>query len=180
MRLISRQISLRTFFFAVTVIALLLAWWASASERQRRAAYAIDELGGRLIYSKPPTLVPNFAIVALGQDYFCSIVAVTLYPTPEIIADDQLLTLKALPGLKSLAIWPGCKGLAVAPKDPPGGLSDSGVDFLLSHLPNLRSLSLLSAQISRESERKLIDRSSIKTLQYETHSAFGSRSGGRQ
>ncbi len=179
MRLIPRQFSIRTLILGSVVVAILLSWWVSASERRRNVAQSIAKLNGRVSYSTVPTFVPKFAIDTLGHDYFCTIHGITLYPTLESNADEQILTLKALSEIKSLAIWPGCKGLAVAPKDPPGGLSDRGVDFLLSHLPNLQSLSLLSAQISGESERKLMTCSSINFLQYETHSEYGGRSGGR-
>lgn len=178
MRLIPRQFSIRTLLLGSVAVALLLSWWVSASERRRKVAHAITELNGRVTYSTVPKIVPKFAIDTLGHDYFCTIEGITLYPTLESNADEQLLTLKALPELEWLAIWPGCKGLAVAPKDPPGGLTDRGVDFLLSHLTNLQHLSLLSAQISEKSEGKL-NHSSLKSLQYETQSAFGGRQGGR-
>lgn len=175
-----RQVSLRAFGILCTAIALGLAYWGASARKQQQVAIAITKLGGRVTYHEPSGLVPRFAITALGYDYFCAIDGITLYPTAESPADMQVAELANYPELKNLAIWPGAKGLANAPKDPPGGLSDQGVHLLLANNPNLKHLSLLAARISEEAEQKLLQATTIESLQFETHTAFGGRSGGRR
>lgn len=174
-----RQLSLRAFAILCVALALGLAYWGTSIRRQQQVAITITELGGRVTYDEPSGFVPRFAITALGHDYFCAIGGITLYPTAESPADEQIAALASYPQLENLAIWPSAKGLATAPKNPPGGLSDHGVDFLLANNPNLKHLSLLSARISEEAERKLLEATTIESLQFETHTAFGGRVGYR-
>jgi len=175
-----KQFSLRTLLLLSVLAAVSLALWVADAKKQRAATKAVNDLGGRVTYKKPPHLVPPFVVNAIGHDYFCSVDVITLYPTATSDADQQIMVLKDLPELRKLAIWPGSKRLATAPIDPPGGLTDRGVDFLLTNLPNLEHLSLLSARITQDAEQDLLERTTIESLQYQTHSAFGRRSGGRQ
>jgi len=174
------QLSLRTLLIFCVAIALCLAWWGASVRRQQRITIAVTDLGGRVTYHKSPALIPQFVIAALGHDYFCEIDVITLYPTADLPADEQITVLRDYPELKNLAIWPGAVGLATSPKDPPGGLSDLGVDLLLENNPQLRHLSLLAARITGEAEQKLLQTTTIQSLQYQTHTEFGGRYGGRQ
>lgn len=175
-----RQLSLRTFAVLCVASALCLAYWGASAKRQQQLANAITELGGRVTYQKPSGYIPRFMISALGHDYFCAIDGVTLYPTAESPADEQIAVLGDFPELQNLAIWPGAKGFGTALTDPPGGLTDEGVALLLTNNPNLRHLSLLAARITNDAEQKLLQATSIESLQYQTHTAYGARSGGRQ
>ena len=176
----SRQLSLRGFGILGVAIALCLAYWCASARRQQEIANAITGLGGRVTYREPFGLIPRFIVTALGNDYFCAIDGITLYPTAESPADEQMTVLTDLPKLASLAIWPGASGLATGPTNPPGGLSDQGVDLLLKNHPDLRHLSLLAARITKDAELKLMQATNIESLQYQTHIAFGGRYGGRQ
>ena len=175
-----RQFSLRTFSILCVASALCLAYWVTSARNQQQVANAITEFGGHVTYHKPSGVIPQFLISALGHDYFCAIDVVTLYPTAESPADEQIAVLENYPELENLAIWPGAKGLTTSPTDPAGGLSDTGVDLLLTNNPRLRHLSLLAARITNEAEQKLLHAPSIESLQYQTHPAYGARSGGRQ
>jgi len=176
---ISRQFSLRTFLVACFVSALMLAYWASRSRTQQSAVVAVIKLGGDVFYNKPPIPIPSFVVKSIGHDYFCTICLVTLYPTADQESDDQVLVLKDLTNLKQLAIWPGGKGITTAPKDPPGGLSNKGLHFLLRNLPNLQHVSLTSAKITKEAEEELLAKSTITSIQYERHTSYGGGCGGR-
>ena len=177
---LGRQFSLRTFLVACFVSALMLAYWASRSRTQQSAVLAIIKLGGNVFYNKPPFPIPSFVVKSIGIDYFCTIWLVQLYPTADQVADDQVMVLKDLSNLTNLSIWPGTKGLTTAPDDLSGGLTDKGIHFLLSNLPKLQHVSLLSAKITKLGEEELCAKSTITSIQYVTHTAYGGHSGGRR
>lgn len=178
---IPKQFSLRTFAVFVLLLSIALAYWVSRSRDQQSAANAIRSIGGRVTYDSPPRYIPQFLVGALGDDYFCRVKLITLYPTAASDADSQILLLKNLPTLQHVAIWPGLKGRSTFDfaEDNPGGITDHGVDFLLANLPNLARLSLLYTRTSPAGESKLLATERIKTLHFETHSAVGRRNGGR-
>ena len=56
---------------------------------------------------------------------------VTLYPTAESTADEQVKMLAGLPYLRNLAIWPGGnRGSAIIDEAAPGGLSNDGLRWI--------------------------------------------------
>lgn len=173
------KFSLRLLLVVCTLIAVAIAYWDARAKRQQAVTTAVGAVEGRVTYEDPSLPVPSFLVDLLGPDYFCQVKVITLYPTADSTADQQIMLLKDLPDLKRLAIWPGSKGLTMAPTDPPGGLSDAGVDYLLTHFPQLEHLSLLSTQLSETGEKQLMGKTSITSLQYDNHSDFGKRSGGR-
>jgi hypothetical protein len=178
---IPKQFSLRTFAVFVLLLSIALAYWVSRTRDQRSAAQAIRAIGGRVTYDSPPRYIPQFLLVSLGDDYFCRVNGITLYPTAESDADSQIRLLKDLPALQRVAIWPGIKGRTnnIMNEEFPGGVTDQGVDFLTANLPNLRHLSLLFTRTSPAGEERLLATKRIASLQFETHSDVGKRSGGR-
>lgn len=171
---VPKQFSLRTFGILVVALSMVLAYWIASVRRQQAATTAIRAFEGRVRYA-PPAFVPQFAVNALGEDYFCEVAGVTLYPTAESDADTQIVALKGLPNLKSLAIWPGAKGLGFIPRGEAGGITDNGVDELLKMLPKLERLLLSSARTTRKTEKRLVDNKAFTRLVYQTTFAFGGR-----
>lgn len=172
---IPKQFSLRTFGVLVLLLSAVLAFWIAGVRRQQAATSAIRDYEGRVRYAPPPAWVPQFLVKALGEDYFCEVAGVTLYPTAESNTDTQIVALKGLPNLKSLAIWPGAKGLGFIPGSVPGGITDEGVDELLKMLPKLERLLLTSACTTRATEKRLVDNKAFTRLVYETTVEFGNR-----
>ena len=179
---IPKQFSLRTFAVFVLLLSCALAVWVSRSRDQRSVAQAIREVGGRVLYDPSPRFIPNTVVSVLGEDYFCRVKGITLFPTAESDADSQILLLKNLPTLQRLAIWPGAKGRSsfTSEEEFPGGLTDQGVDFLVAKLPKLRYLSLLFSRTTAAGESKLLETERIAELVFTTHSEVGKRSGGRE
>jgi hypothetical protein len=170
-----KQFSLRAFGTFVLLLCIMLAYWISGVRRQQAATGTIRALEGRVRYAPPPTWIPEVFVKTLGEDYFCEVAGVTLYPTSESDADTQIVALKGLPNLKSLAIWPGVKGLGSIPGSVSGGITDEGVDDLLKMLPKLERLLITSARTSRATEKRLVDNKAFTRLYYDTTVEFGNR-----
>lgn len=167
-----KQFSLRAFGALVFLLCVVLAFWISGVRRQQAATNAIRALEGRVRYA-PPSWIPEVFVKTLGEDYFCEVAGVTLYPTAESVADTQIIALKGLPNLKSLAIWPGAKGTGLVGRGEPGGITDKGVEDLLEMLPHLERLLVSSARTSRSTQRKLEDNPAFTRLFYQTTFAYG-------
>lgn len=168
-----KQFSLRTFAIAVLAIGSLLGVWIAGVRKQQAATLAIRGYDGRVRYEPPPKFIPHFAVNLLGEDYFCEVAGVTLYPTTESDADAQIAALKALPNLKSLAIWPGARFRGTIPFNAPGGITDSGVESLLKSLPKLHRLLVSSARISPQTQKKLMESSAFDRLVIQSTLEFG-------
>lgn len=175
----TRKFSLRLLFGLCALVAAIVGYWDAQAKRQMRVTQAVVQLEGRITYEESGWPVPRFLIDALGPDYFCHIKSITLYPTEDSPADQQVRVLEKLPHVRRLAIWPGAKGRMTALSDAPGGLSDEGLAYLLKHFPQLEHLSLLSTRFTAEGAQRLDDQHSIVSLQYDNHSDFGKRYGGR-
>lgn len=171
---IPKQFSLRAFGAFVFLLCVVLAFWISGVRRQQASTNAIRALEGRVRYAPAPSWIPEVFVKNLGEDYFCEVAGVTLYPTAESDADTQIASLKGLPNLKSLAIWPGTKGLNFIPGGAPGGITDKGVDDLLRKLPKLERLLISSARTSKATQRKLEGNKAFTRLAYQTTFAYGS------
>lgn len=133
------QFSLRTMLVLVLVVSVPLGWFAREVQRvrvQRKAATAIQELGGSVRYSPVSSAGVRAAVVSLGKlfgaDMSRVVTGVVLNGTQ--ISDAGLAHLQGLPQLRTLFL-------------DNTQVSDAGLAHLRG-LPQLKGLRLASTKIS--------------------------------
>jgi hypothetical protein len=169
------QVSLRVAFVLITALCIFLAVKAKQIRDQKHAVAAILAAGGRIHYDDqldPTTCRPVRATWMrrwlnqhVGSDYVGKVSAVTLYPTRDAPADEQVKMLVGIPYLRNLAIWPGGLGQLTADSSAPGGLTDEGMRYLAEHLPHLRHLSLTASTVTSGGLEHLEELDGLESLQ---------------
>ena len=169
------RVSLRTALVVVTLLCVLLAVKAKQIRDQKQAVDAIRAAGGRIYFDDqldPDSCAPVNATWArrwlnkyVGSDYVAKVSLVTLYPTKDSTADEQVEMLAGIPYLRNLAIWPGARGKSTADSNAPGGLTDDGLRYIAANLPNLRHLSLTASTATTEGLEYLVKLDRFESLQ---------------
>jgi hypothetical protein len=161
-----KNFSIRTLLLLITSLCVALAIWTYRAKKQRRFVAALLNAGARVTYDyeidadRRPLRKPlklSWLARRFGDDYFYEVVGVTLYPEPPQEADDLVKLLDDAQSVKFVAIWPGGKGRSILPPMANGGLTDEGLDHLLSQHPKLAHLSLTSARLSPAKVARLKD-----------------------
>jgi hypothetical protein len=122
----------------VAVLAVPLGLWVASAQRQRRAVEALRRMGGQVVYSNDPrhspndpkARVPEWLVRSLGDDFFFSVVRVTL---GKDVGDEHLGPLLELGTVTHLELWYS-------------RVTDAGL-ARLSALPRLNSLVLKGGSI---------------------------------
>jgi len=170
------RVSLRTALVIVTVLCIILAVKAKQIRDQKQAVDAILATGGRIYYDDeldPETCAPASATwtrrwlnKSLGREYVAKVSLVTLYPTHVACADEQVEMLAGIPYLRNLAIWPGGIGSrSTLDTSAPGGLTDDGLRYIATHLPNLRHLSVTASTATTNGLEHLEKLDQLESLQ---------------
>ena len=170
------RVSLRTALVIVTVLCILLALKAKQIRDQKQAVDAILAAGGRIYYDDeldPETCAPASAAwtrrwlnKSLGREYVAKASLVTLYPTQVACADEQVKMLAGIPYLRNVAIWPGGIGnRSTLDTSAPGGLTDDGLCYIATHLPNLRHLSVTASTATTKGLAHLEKLEQLESLQ---------------
>ncbi len=172
------QFRLRTALVIVTVLCIFLAWKAKQIRDQKQAVDAIRAAGGRVYFDDeldPNTCAPvqatwtrRWLIRRFGSEYVSTVSLVTLYPTKEATADEQVEMLAGIPDLRNLAIWPGGLGKSTLDDSAPGGLGDDGLRYIAAHLPNLRHISLTASTATIQGLESLEKLGGLESLQVGT------------
>jgi len=172
------RVSMRTALVLVTAFCIFLAVKARQIREQKQAVDAIRAVGGRIHFDDqldPETCSPvtstwtrRWLNEHVGQDYVAKASLVTLYPTKDATADEQVKLLAGIPYLRNLAIWPGGLGKSTLDSSDPGGLSDEGMRYLAEHLPNLRHLSLSGSTATIQGLKCLEKLEGLESLQVGT------------
>jgi hypothetical protein len=159
------RVSLRSALVIVTFLCICLAWKSKQIRDQKNSVDAILAAGGVVYYDDeydanlrtPANTSRAYRWLSknLGQVYVAKVCGVTLYPTREFGADEQVKMLDGVPYLRSLAIWPGGRGKTTADVSAPSGLSDNGLRYIADNLPNLRHLSILASTATADGLRQL-------------------------
>ena len=172
------QVRLRTALVIVTVLCIFLAWKAKQIRDQKQAVDAIRAAGGRVYFDDeldPETCAPVKATWTrrwlnrrFGSEYVAKVSLVTLYPTQQATADEQVKMLTGIPYLRNLAIWPGGQGKQTLDSSAPAGLSNDGLRYMAANLPKLRHLSLTASTATIHGLESLEQLGGLESLQVGT------------
>jgi hypothetical protein len=174
--MLPKSFSIRTLLLLTTLLCAVLATWTYRAKKQLRFVAALLSAGARVTYDyqidadrrpvrKPPRL--SWLASRFGDDYFYEVVGVHLYPEPPQEADDLVKLLDDAQSVEFVAIWPGGgKGRSFLPRMADGGLTDNGLEHLLSRHPGLVHLSLHNARLSPTNVARLKDH---PTLEAQVH-----------
>ena len=148
--------SLRTFLVCVAMTATMVAVWLNRASRQKAA---VEKLlaSGAWVYFDDAAVPMKIDDSGMFLHLFSSVKLITLRPTVEDCADDQLEIVADLPSLKQLTIWPGQTGTTLDLRAP-GGLTDLGVRTITDRLTHLEHLGVTAADCSDESLTELKNR----------------------
>lgn len=148
--------SLRTFLVCVAMTATIVAVWLNRASRQKAAVEKLIASGAWVYFDD--TAVPmELDGSRLLLHLFSSVKLITLRPTVEDCADDQLEIVADLPSLKQLTIWPGQTGTTLDLRAL-GGLTDRGVRTITDRLTHLEHLGVTAADCSDKSLGELKSR----------------------
>lgn len=188
------QFSLRTFFVAITLLALALGWFFTGPEKQRRIIAELRERGAYVLFEMDDPLAPPYD-GWIPEAYFKEVEVVDLPATganacvglarqfPRIrtlslansdISDDGLAGIEDLGALDSLSLHVtnvGARGLAHVAKLPRlqrlllGYTKVTDADLLpLADCPTLEQLCLMHTQLGDEAMDSLAQISTLRTL----------------
>ena len=151
------KFKLRTLLLATFVVAAVLAVYSERSLRQRKIVNQLLSNGGIAYYTvEDGTPFPQ-QFVASKSDFLrhfqYPIKMMVLQPSATEPTDQQLSLVSKLPRLDYLYVWPGgVKGFDNQPNSTSadGGMTDDGVNVLITKLSHLQHFGTTSATCSED------------------------------
>lgn len=167
--------SLRTFFVAITTLAVLIGWWSQSALRQKEAvAFIVSNMGGCVWYDYPqdpsnfgaPPPIPEPFLSFFGVDFFYNVIGVGLHRVgnPASPTRESISNLAAFPHLQALVIERSdltnedlrvvgsCHRLQRLQILRKSAVTDEGIGYL-SQLHQLQTLELHEIRIAEASSR---------------------------
>ncbi len=191
------RFTLRSYIVASVIFGIAVAIWMMRAENQRRVVRSVLDSHGRVTYAEMAIPISSRLVQLLGYDYFCSVDSVTLNPTEDSPADDQIHSIAGLRRLRSIAIWPRTQSAnakisdrettkyltvgyetpayAINERDVAGGVTEEGLRALLKSHPNLQHISLISAHVSPDSPTYVEALAKIPSIEMLPNSAYDGR-----